>query len=268
MSTHLEHKLLSVMEAFPAKCALYAVDLTSGASIAAIGAHTRVVSASTIKVPLMFCALQKAMDGELSLTDFIPIPPEDFRADTEVFESGYRTGGCTLWEHLYWMIVSSDNTATNTIISLLGYEEINRYFAELGLKDTSLQRKMLDFTAVEEGRNNYTSPMDQYLCYSVLYHGKILNEPLREVARDLLTRSRSFDGLLRYIPDNIPVLRKGGALDHLNHGAGIVMLPNRPYFIGIFTWDGPALDGEPQQLRLIGQLSRMVYDTMKQGEPL
>jgi hypothetical protein len=38
---------------------------------------------------------------------------------------------------------------------------------------------------------------------------------------------------------------------------------DRPYYLGIFTWDGPALDGQPQQNRLIGQLSRMIYDAMK-----
>ena len=38
---------------------------------------------------------------------------------------------------------------------------------------------------------------------------------------------------------------------------------DRPYYLGIFTWEGPALDGQPQQNRLIGQLSRMIYDAMK-----
>lgn len=264
----LESRLQAIMDAYPAKTALLAVDLTDGTPIAAIREDTQVVSASTIKVPILCCALQQVMDGKLALNQTVAIDPADFRDDTAVFEPEYRQDGCSLWEHLYWMIVSSDNTATNTVISLLGYEEINRYCKALGLTQTSAQRKMLDWTAVAEGRNNYTSPVDQYRIYSLLYRGEILNIPLRNVAFDLLTRSRSFDGLLRYIPDNVTVARKGGALDHLNHGVGIFLLNDHPYFIGIFTWDGPALDGEPEQLRLIGQLSRMVYDTMKQGEPL
>lgn len=44
------------------------------------------------------------------------------------------------------------------------------------------------------------------------------------------------------------------------------MMEDRPFYLGIFTWDGPALDGEPQQNRLIGKLSRMVYDAVKGGE--
>lgn len=264
-SGNLEQLLRQTMDAFPAKSALYAVDLTTGQPIAAIRQDTRVVSASTIKVMILCCALQKVMDGRLSLEQTVPISDADYCEDTEVFEPGYRQYDVTLWELLYWMIVSSDNTATNALLTLLGFDPINRYCAELGLTQSCVQRKMLDFAAVEAGRNNYTSPADLYRIFGLLYHGKILTQPLRDVAFDFLGRSRSFDGLQRYIPDPVPVLHKPGGLDHLNHDAGIFLLEGRPYYLGIFTWDGPALDGQPQQLRLIGRLSRMVYDYRKEG---
>lgn len=261
----LEFLLRQTMGDFPAKSALLAVDLNSGIPIVSIDPEVQVVSASTIKVPILCCALQEVMDGKYRLDQVIEIDPEDFREDTKVFEPYYRQKDCTVWELLYWMTVSSDNTATNVVISTLGYDRINGYCAQLGLTQTSCQRKMLDWTAVDEGRNNYTSPMDQYRIYNLLYREEILNENLRAVAFDFLGRSRSFDGLQRYIPDPVSVLHKPGGLDHLNHDAGIFFLQNRPYFLGVFTWDGPAMDGQPQQLRLIGQLSRMVYDFMKRG---
>lgn len=261
----LETLLQKVMDAFPAKTALYCVDLNSGEPIAAIRQETQVVSASTIKVPIMCCALQDVLDGKLSLEQLVPITAENFCSDTHVFEPEYRQDACSLWELLYWMIVSSDNTATNCVISLLGYDHINDYCASVGLKQSSVQRKMLDFKAIEEGRNNYTSPVDQFRIYDMLYRGGILNEELRKVAFDMLGRSRSFGSLQRYIPDAVTVLHKPGGLDHLDHDAGVFLLEDRPYFLGVFTWDGPALDGETQQMQLIGQLSRMVYDYMKRG---
>ena len=259
----LTKKLETVMDAFPAKSALYCVDLTTQTPIAAIRETTRVVSASTIKVPILCCALQDVMEGRLSLQQSLAITPDNGFDDTEVFEPGYRRDGATLWEMLYWMIVSSDNTATNTVISLLGYDHVNRYCEAIGLSQTSLQRKMLDYQAIAEGRNNYTSPLDLYRVFSLLYRGEILTQSLRDVAFDFLSRCRSTDALQRYIPDPVPVLHKPGGLDHLNHDAGIFLLKDRPYYLGVFTWDGPALDGQPQQNRLIGQLSRMVYDAMK-----
>lgn len=48
----LESALRNILDAFPARSALYCVDLTSGAPIAAIRQETQVVSASTIKVPV------------------------------------------------------------------------------------------------------------------------------------------------------------------------------------------------------------------------
>lgn len=259
----LASRLNAVMDAFPAKTALYCVDLTTGTPIVAIRENTRVVSASTIKVSILCCALQDVMDGKLSLDQPLAIAPADFCSGTEVFEPGYRQDGASLWEMLYWMIVSSDNTATNTIISLLGYDHVNQYCRAIGLTQTSLQRKMLDFQAIAEGRNNYTSPADLYRVFSLLYHGEILDKPLREVAFDFLSRCRSTDALQRYIPDAVTVLHKPGGLDHLNHDVGIFLTDDRPYYLGIFTWDGPALDGQPQQNRFIGQLSRMIYDAMK-----
>lgn len=256
-------QLKAVMDAFPAKSALYCVDLTTGSPIAAMGEDTKVVSASTIKVMILCCALQDVMEGKLSLNQFLPVTKENFCDDTNVFVPEYRADGATLWEHLYWMIVSSDNTATNTVISLLGYDHINAYCRSIGLTESEVQRKMLDWAAIEKGRNNYTSLRDQYRIYKMLYHGEILKPELRAVAIDMLSRSRYFGGLLRYIPDPVEVWRKPGGLDHLDHDAGIFLLKGKPYFLGIFTWDGPALDGETHQQKLIGQLSRMVYDYMK-----
>lgn len=65
----LASRLNAVMDAFPAKTALYCMDLTTGTPIAAIRENTRVVSASTIKVSILCCALQDVMDGKLSLDD-------------------------------------------------------------------------------------------------------------------------------------------------------------------------------------------------------
>lgn len=265
MAYSLEAKLKALLDAYPAKSSLYCVDLTTGMPIAAIRENTRTVSASCIKLPVLLCALQEVMDGRLSLEQFVPVSEKDYCDDTAVFEEEYRKDGLTLKEMLYWMIVSSDNTATNGVLSLLGFDTINRYCETLGLENTLAQRKMLDFAAVEAGFNNYTSALDQFKCYDLLLRGVILTPELRVVAMDYLSRCRHMDGLQRYISDNVKVLHKPGGLDHLSHDAGVFLLEDKPYYLGIFTWDGPAMDGEPHQNRLIGKLSRAVYDYITKG---
>lgn len=257
----LDRFLRQELDTFPCRSALLVADAGTGEVLHAVNAHTRFVSASTIKTAVLFAALELCDRGELALTQLIPIPEDRICEDTEVFEPGNRRDeGYSLWALLYWMIVSSDNTATNAVIRLLGYDTVNHWCAAHGLTDTILEREMLDWDAIAAGRNNYTSAADQCALYRMLWNKTILTENSRAVALDLLCRQRSMDSLLRYIPQAVTVAHKPGGLDYLNHDAGL-FLTERPYFLGIFTWDGPSPEGDSRQKQLIGRLSKAVYET-------
>lgn len=58
------------------------------------------------------------------------------------------------------MIIQSDNSATNILIDKLGMASVNRMIKKLDCPDMVLQRKMMDFEAVKQGRQNYTSVTD------------------------------------------------------------------------------------------------------------
>lgn len=258
----LDAWLRQEIAAFPCRTSLLMTDLATGETLHALEPEARVVSASTIKVPILLCALEQVRRGERRLEEMLPVPPETILEDTEVFERG--VAAYSLWELLYWMIVESDNTATNTVIDALGYDAINSYAWEvLGLKDTLCRRKMLDWAAIEAGRNNYTSAADQGRMYSLLFHGRILDEALRETALDMLRRQRSTDLFLRYIPENVTVAHKTGGLDYVCHDAGIFYVPRRPFYLGIFTWDGPSPEGDKRQKMFLGRLTKAIYDTYK-----
>ena len=258
----LDAWLRQEIAAFPCRTSLLMTDLATGETLHALEPEARVVSASTIKVPILLCALEQVRRGERRLEEMLPVPPETILEDTEVFERG--VAAYSLWELLYWMIVESDNTATNTVIDALGYDAINSYAQEvLGLKDTLCRRKMLDWAAIEAGRNNYTSAADQGRMYSLLFHGRILDEALRETALDMLRRQRSTDLFLRYIPENVTVAHKTGGLDYVCHDAGIFYVPRRPFYLGIFTWDGPSPEGDKRQKMFLGRLTKAIYDTYK-----
>lgn len=258
----LDAWLRGEIAAFPCRTSLLMTDLATGETLHALEPEARVVSASTIKVPILLCALEQVRRGERRLEEMLPVPPETILEDTEVFERG--VAAYSLWELLYWMIVESDNTATNTVIDALGYDAINSYAREvLGLKDTLCRRKMLDWAAIEAGRNNYTSAADQGRMYSLLFHGRILDEALRETALDMLRRQRSTDLFLRYIPENVTVAHKTGGLDYVCHDAGIFYVPRRPFYLGIFTWDGPSPEGDKRQKMFLGRLTKAIYDTYK-----
>lgn len=213
----------------------------------------QMVSASVIKIPIMLCALKAVQEGWYALSDALLV--EDILDDSIAFESGPREA--TLEELITWMIIRSDNTSTNRLIDLLGMEAINDSIAVLGLTATSLQRKMLDFAAIEQGRNNYTSAADMLLCYKALYECGILDERLCALALSILRRQMDSRTGRRYIWEDVPMARKSGGLDYLSHDTGLILLENRPVYVGVFVQNAPDIGGDS---KFIGRVFRNVYD--------
>ena len=256
----LDQYLKNEISAFPCKTSVLVGEVESGRVLWALEPATQVVSASTIKVPVLLAALEEVRQGRLSLGQTLDLPAEMLLEDSQVFEYGPTSR--SLWELLYWMIVESDNTATNRVISAVGYDAINTYARDvLELRHTVCQRKMLNWAAIAAGRNNYTSAADQFALYRKLCRGEILNASLTAVALDMLRRQRSMDDILRYIPYPVDFAHKTGGLDYLNHDAGVFFQPGGDWFLGIFTWDGPSLEGDNRQKQLIGRLGKAIYDT-------
>lgn len=212
-------------------------------------------SASLIKIPIMIEVLERVEKGELSLDKKIKIKAID-RVDYSII-SELTLKEYTLIDLITLMIILSDNTATNVLIDLLGYEKINETVKKLNCNNTILKRKMMDFTAAKEGRENLTSPMDMALFMEKIYNKSIISPKICDVMIDILTRQKHRDMLPRYILDEVKIANKTGELSGINHDIGIFYLENINYLIGIFTTNGKDdLVGK----RTIGRISKLVYD--------
>ena len=146
---NLKEQILKETEKFPGKTAVLYKEYGNPERDINIKGDVPVVSASTIKVPVMMALFWKVQEEKRSLQEEIPVREEEILEDSKVFEYGGRMA--SLYELTVWMIVNSDNTATNVLISWLGMDWLNRFFQKMGLKHTRLERKMLDFEAVKEG---------------------------------------------------------------------------------------------------------------------
>ena len=246
-----------------ANVSLLVYDFSKDKTLLSFGAERKVVSASTIKTPIMLAALDLVQKGKFLLEQRIAVPSKEILKDTTVFDRGQKD--TTLEELLTWMMINSDNTATNVLIELLGMEAINSYCVALGLKNTVLMRKMLDWGAIEAGRNNYTSAADQLIIFSKLYHATVLTPELCGLALSILKRQRDFSSALRYLCSaDITFAHKTGGLDYLNHDTGIFYLPGHNYYFGCFVTDAMSeTDENPVAKRLIGRLSKAVCDFCK-----
>lgn len=255
----LKLDILDLLSNAKAQVSLLITNMDTGNVIVSYNEELKMVSASIIKVLILLSALEKVQEGELSLNSEIQLNQENILGDTEVFEYGERA--YTLDELLNWMIINSDNTATNCLIDLLTMDSINTYAIGLSLKQTKLERKMLDFEAIQNGFNNYTSAIDIKILYDALYQNRILTPELCEYAIRTLKRQRHKQLAMRYIYDDVIIAHKTGSLDNLYHDVCIFYLENITYYFGMFVSD--AVDSE-YAAKLIGRISKMIYEYYKE----
>lgn len=215
------------------------------------------VSASIIKVPIMIEALSRVnKEANLTVSNLVKIKDSDKVEFSIITEQDLKE--CTYEELIEWMIIASDNTATNVLIDILGIDKINNLIKDLGMKNTIFQRRMMDFKAIENGKNNYTSLEDMLKVMEGLYGGTILSEnELYKKAINILKNQRDNGMLKRYIKENVVLANKTGELDNLNNDVGIFYTENTDYFIGVFAQE---LSSNQEGYKIIGEISKVVYE--------
>lgn len=114
-------------------------------------------AASMVKVPIMAACLKAAEEGQLSLRDNMKLKRSDKAAGSGVLRTRATGSAYTIEQLVELMVTYSDNTAANMLIDLLGFDYLNRTFMEMGLQQTNLSRKMMDFRSRDKGIENYTS---------------------------------------------------------------------------------------------------------------
>lgn len=212
-------------------------------------------SASLIKVPILIAVLDHVERHERSLDEVIQIQSEN-RVDFSVITE-QQLNESTLYELLVWMIITSDNTATNVLIDYLGMDALNTYFRKIGLTHTTLQRKMMDFVRLESGFDNVTTARDMAHLFTRIYRQDLLSVPFSTLAIDILSRQRVHESLTRYLVEDIHIAHKTGGLDSVDHDVGIVFNHVNDYIIGVFVTE---VTNNDEARQFIGRLSKAVYE--------
>lgn len=233
------------------EASLYFRDLANGPWIG-INENEKFTPASLLKVPVMITYYRLAEeDPNILKKEILIISDYEDKATPNIApeikaEIGKKYNVQTLIDY---MIVESDNHATNALIANLPEGSLNETFTDLGLILPTT--KTLD---------DYMTVKDYSSFFRILYNASYLNKYYSEKSLEILSQSKFTAGLVAGLPLNTKVShkfgeRKNGEIDQL-HDCGIIY--NKDYLLCIMTRG----DNFDNLAKTIEDLSGLVYNNV------
>ena len=238
-----EKQLRGIVENSRGIVGISVLDLTSGERFA-VNDELVFPQASAIKIPILMEVYKQASEQRFRLTDMRWVRKRDKVGGSGALqELGDSTAQLSIRDLCIVMILLSDNTATNMLIDEVGMDNINRTIASLGLKQTRVQRKMLDVAASGRGDENISTPAEAARLMEILYKGEFIGRAACDDILAILKKPK--DGAMKSeLPDGTPIAFKPGGIAGVSTEWAIVYLKERP-FVAVFM-ENYELENEAQ----------------------
>lgn len=224
---------------------IYDIDENKGFGI---NEQTVLNAASVNKIPILATVYNLAGKDEIDLEKIIAIQGNDIQNyGTGVirYEKPGTTYSIKTLSRL--MMEKSDNTAAYVLANhVVGQKKIQSFVDSWGLTQTDII-------------NNKTSVEDMSRIMIKMYQGEITTRALTAEMLGFMDNSDFEDRISNLLPTDIAVYHKTGDEIGKVHDVGIINLPQRPYYLGIMTFDVRDEVGIKQAM---AQVSRTVFDYM------
>ncbi|MFA6946656.1 MAG: serine hydrolase [Pedobacter sp.] len=228
-----EKDLQTIIASSPSLTGMMAVDLTSGESIC-INADLIFAQASAIKVPILMEVYKQAHEKKFALSDIRPLLPSNTVAGSGILNTMVDPVNLSIRNLCVLMIGLSDNSATNTLIELVGMKNISNTMQSLGFVNTRLQRKMIDQQASLRNEENISTPAEAVKIMKLLHEGKFIDKATSEDVLSILQKNPIENSKIASgVPANVKLAFKTGGMGGVSTEWAIVYLSNRPYVIAI-----------------------------------
>lgn len=249
---------------FTGRAGIIVKDLDTGWEFA-YGQDQPFASASMVKIPIMAAVFKAGQEGLIDLSGTVRLDGQD-----KVLGSGKLKGMpngsvYSIRELVKLMVTSSDNTAANMLIDILGMDYLNNSFKEFGLKQTNLSRKMMDFRVRRNGTENYTTAADTALLLEKIYRKTLVNAAVSSQCLEILKAQKIRDRIPAKLPAATLVAHKTGLERGICHDAGIVYCPQGDLLICVLT---KGTKSSRSAKAFIARLSLEAYNSYSSNNPI
>lgn len=200
-----------------------------------IASDVQVPAASIIKVPIMGAVFSAQKEGKLSLSDKIKLRQKDKTGGSGTLKNQRSGREHSIKELIELMNTISDNTATNIIINHLGFDYLNAWFKDNGLRGTTISRLMMDMASRNKGIENYTTAEDAALVFDKIYKGQLISKDVSSECLDILKNQKTRNRIPAKLPKGTVVSHKTGLEKGICHDGGIVFTENGDFLICVLT---------------------------------
>lgn len=248
---------------FPGNVGLVIKDLKNG-KVIIYNQDKLFPSASLVKIAIMVACFRAESEGKINFNDYFRL-----KSKHKVRGSGIlRYAPCgkkfSLQELVELMITKSDNTATNILTEILGFDYLNSCFKQMGLRNTNFSRNVMDIKKYYRGIENYTTASDIAQILDKIYHRQLVSPEASEKMLTLLKKQEIRDRLPRYLPGYVEIAHKTGLFDNVCHDAGIIFHPQGDFLISLLVSDHRE---HSLAKKLIGQIAKITFEYYENGIP-
>lgn len=295
----LQAAMQQLVERFPGQAGVYVIHLQSGMRTG-VDEDTPYGMASTFKVPILVELMSRVDAGELSLDDMVSVQPNDQHVGSGLLSDLWAPGmEMSLHNLATFMIILSDNSATDMLIDRLGADAITARMRTLGFDDIRVDRTtlelILDYRGVDYdpvadatleeindfSRDNrpaaeqmdavrqafYDGPEDKASArqmtelLAMIDRGEAVSRASSDVILEILERTQTGANRLRgLLPPGTDIAHKTGTIGRYVADVGIIELPGD---LGSFAISVFTMGDEVDTARgeeLIAEVARMAYD--------
>lgn len=214
------------------KYSFYFEDLKSG-FIYGYNEHVKMTSAGCMKLPVAMAVIKDVEEGKLSLDDLVLLESRD-RVEGSGILKHLNSREYTVNELVIVMLVESDNTATQKLVSLIGFEELKAKFEEMGLKDTTMND-------MPGSPINLTTSYDLSLCWKLLKDGDYLSREHSRYIIDLLKSENKKKKTGFYLDESLKhkIASKAGDMQGVENDTTLIELQKGDFVFTIMSADIP-----------------------------